>query len=278
VGKSYKGIEKMIQTDIFLRIGDQHKICEDYIIEGCLPVPFIVLADGCSSSRDAEMGARILCHLAKQYLYYRGVDLYNLDYRKMGSWVIHNAELVARQLGLRAECLDATLIVSYELDDVVYVYIYGDGVVATKNDVGFIQADHVKFTNNAPYYLSYLIDEFRDEMYHENKNQKSMHMTHQNGHMTSYNMAYDSKTVLKYNLDRYPNIFICSDGIESFIKKDPSQRDTLEPHEVLPDMMEFKTIKGEFLKRRMKRALKDLESQGITHYDDLSIGAYARVK
>ena len=102
----------MIQTDTFLKIGDQHKVCEDYIIEGFLPVPFIILADGCSSSRDTEMGARILCHLAKQYLYYRGCDLYELDYHKMGSWVIHNAELTVRHLGLRAECLDATLIVS----------------------------------------------------------------------------------------------------------------------------------------------------------------------
>ncbi|MCK5600567.1 protein phosphatase 2C domain-containing protein [Candidatus Pacearchaeota archaeon] len=268
----------MIQTDTFLKIGDQHKVCEDYIIEGFLPVPFIILADGCSSSRDTEMGARILCHLAKQYLYYRGCDLYDPDYRKMGSWIIHNAELTVRHLGLRAECLDATLIVSYELENVVYVNIYGDGAVVTKNDVGFIQVDHVRFTNNAPYYLSYLIDELRDEMYHENKNQKTMHMTHQNGHETSYSLAYDNKTVLQYDLDRYPTIFICSDGIESFIKKDPSQREVLEPHDVLPDMMAFKTIKGEFLKRRMKRALKDLSDQGITHYDDLSIGAYTRVK
>ena len=268
----------MIQTDTFLKIGDQHKVCEDYIIEGFLPVPFIILADGCSSSRDTEMGARILCHLAKQYLYYRGCDLYNPDYRKMGSWIIHNAELTVRHLGLRVECLDATLIVSYELDNTVYVHIYGDGAVVTKDDRGVIQIDHVEFTNNAPYYLSYLIDEFRDEIYHENKNRKSIHITHQNGHVTSYTKAYDSKTVLKYHLDRYPTIFICSDGISSFIKKDPSQRDILKPHEVLPDMMAFKNIKGEFLKRRLKRALKDLDSQGITHYDDLSIGAYTRVE
>ena len=269
----------MINTDIFLKIGDQHKVCEDYIIRGYGPVPFIILADGCSSSNNTEMGARILCHLAKQYLSYRGSDLYNresLDYHKMGNWIIHNAELTARQLGLYVSCLDATLIVSYESHGVVYVYMYGDGAVVTKDKVGHIQVDHVDFTNNAPYYLSYLIDERRDIIYYENKNQKSYHITGQNGNVISYNIAYDSDLILQYNLDRYPNIFICSDGIQSFIKKDPSQREILTPHEVLPEMMAFKNTKGEFLKRRLKRALKDLDEQGTTHYDDLSIGAYMR--
>ncbi len=271
----------MIQLDTFLKMGDQHKVCEDYIIKSTVSTPFIILADGCSSSNNTEMGARILCHLAKQFLSYRGNDVYNLGglgYHKMGSWIIHNAELTARQLGLTANCLDATLIVSYVTDNVVYVYIYGDGAVVTKDKKGSIQIDHIEFTNNAPYYLSYLLDESRDLIYHENKNQRSYHITQQNGNTTSYNIAYDSKLILEYNLDRYPNIFICSDGIQSFIKKDPNQRDILHPLEVLPNMMEFKTIKGEFLKRRMKRALKDLEEKGITHYDDLSIGAYTRVE
>lgn len=268
----------MLNTDIFLKIGDSHKVCEDYIIKGYLPVPFIILSDGCSSSNNTEMGARILCHLAKQYMYYRGIDLYDLDYYKMGAWVIHNAELTARQLGLKVSCLDATLIVSYELDNTVYVYMYGDGAVITQDEGGTIQVDHIEFTNNAPYYLSYLIDEFRDEIYHENKNSKSLHMTYADGSSNFDDMAYDAKIIHKYSLSAHPNIFICSDGIDSFIKKDPNQREIVKPLEVLPPMMAFKNVKGEFLKRRMKRALKDLESQSIVHYDDLSIGAYTRIK
>jgi len=267
----------MINTDTFLKIGDSHRVCEDYIVSGNIPVPFIILADGCSSSNDTEMGARILCHLAKQYIRYRGDDLYNLDYFKMGSWVIHNAELSARQLGLKVTCLDATLIVSYELDDTVYVYMYGDGAVVAKEERGSIHVDSIKFTNNAPYYLSYLIDESRDDIYHENKNSKSLNMACEDGSADFKELAYDAKIILKYNLSAHPNIFICSDGIESFVKKDPSQRDILTPLEVLPDMMAFKTTKGEFLKRRLKRALKNLNDDGIVHYDDLSIGAYTRL-
>ncbi len=82
----------MINIDTFLKIGDQHKICEDYIIQGTDQVPLLILSDGCSSSDNTEMGARILCYLAKQYLFYRAGYLHDLDYYQMGLWVIHNAE------------------------------------------------------------------------------------------------------------------------------------------------------------------------------------------
>lgn len=269
----------MINIDTFLKIGDQHKICEDYIIQGSDQVPLLILSDGCSSSDNTEMGARILCYLAKQYLFYRAGHLHDLDYYQMGNWIIYNAEMTCRHLGLLKGCLDATLIISYELDGTVYVYMYGDGAVITKNERGIIQADSIEFTNNAPYYLSYLIDEFRDEVYHSNKYEKVLYTTssiEQSGLFVN-NLSYDEKVVLKYSTREFPTIFICSDGIQSFIKKDPSQRDILDPHEVLPEMMAFKNTRGEFLKRRMKRALKDLDSQDITHYDDLSIGAFMRI-
>jgi len=272
----------MLNTDTFLQMGDSHRVCEDYIISGNTPVPFIILADGCSSSNNTEMGARILCHLAKQYLRYRGDDLHDLDYHKMGSWVIHNAELTARQLGLKVSCLDATLIVSYEIDGIVTVFMYGDGVVVTKNEKGGIKCDYVEFTNNAPYYLSYLIDIFRDEIYHENKNSKSLNESlGVDGDVIKNSIpneiAYDSKVIFQYSVEVHPTIFICSDGIQSFIKKDPTQRDVIDMQQVLPEMMAFKNVKGEFLKRRMKRALKNIENEGIVHYDDLSIGAYTRI-
>jgi len=268
----------MLNADTFLEIGDSHRVCEDYIIAGDNPVPFIILSDGCSSSNNTEMGARILCHLAKQYLRYRGDNLYDLDYNKMGNWVIHNAELTARQLGLTVSCLDATLIVSYELDGIVTVFMYGDGVVVSKSSNGAIQVDFIEFTNNAPYYLSYLIDEFRDEIYHANKNSKSLHETFESGDTKYQEIAYDTKVVLQYSLTAHPNIFISSDGLQSFIKKDPSLRDAIPLHDVLEPFMAFKNVKGEFLKRRMKRALKDLKNNGIVHYDDLSIGAYTRTE
>ena len=57
-----------IHIDHLLKKGKTHKICEDYIISGYNPAPYIILSDGCSSSKNTDVGARVLCHVAKQYL------------------------------------------------------------------------------------------------------------------------------------------------------------------------------------------------------------------
>lgn len=270
----------MINTDIFLKIGDQHKVCEDYIIAGNDPVQYIILADGCSSSNNTEMGARILCHLAKQYLHYRIDDVYahSVNYNKMGNWVIHNAELVARQLGLSISCLDATLLVSYCLDNHVHTFLYGDGVIITEDMNGHIKVNSIEFTNNAPYYLSYRIDPNRDRIYYENKNSMILAFENDDDKGMRVEFAYDAIYAVEYSLHEFKKVFVCSDGIRSFIRKDPRERQMIPVHGIIQPMVDFKNVKGEFLKRRLKRALKNFEENEIGHVDDLSIGAYLRVE
>ena len=157
----------MIQTDTFLKIGKTHQECEDYIVSGWNPHQHVILSDGCSSSKQTEMGARILCHLAKQYITYRRQDYRYpfLDYDEMGNWIIHNAGLTARQLGLKTSCLDATLIIAYVHDDRVHIYMYGDGVVVIQRNDGQIAMMEIEYTKNAPNYLSYRIDPERKDLY-----------------------------------------------------------------------------------------------------------------
>jgi len=266
----------MIATDIFLEIGSQHKVCEDYIIQGSKPEPFIILADGCSSSDDTEMGARLLCHLAKQYLRYRADDLHDIDYKKMGRWIIHNAEMTARQLGLKISCLDATLIVSYFIDNTIYVKMYGDGMVVIKRG-DTIEYFTVDFSNNAPYYLSYLVDDHRHELYHDLGNDLTI-TTNCGGYepmISTY--AYDFPFEYTWNANEIDGLFIASDGLSSFIDNNPTARTSHPAGELLPDFMSFKGTKGEYLKRRMKKALRKLDDMGIVHFDDLSIGSYISI-
>jgi len=44
--------------------------------------------------------------------------------------------------------------------------------------------------------------------------------------------------------------------------------------EIATDFLAYKSTKGEFLKRRLKRATKLYEAAGIFHNDDLSVGAF----
>lgn len=263
-------INPNINTDTFLKIGKTHQECEDYIISGDNPNKYIILADGCSSSDQTEMGARILCHLAKQYLNYRALDYRfpNLDYDEMGLWIIHNAELAARQLGLQRSCLDATLIIAYECLGAIHIYMYGDGVIVTDNGDGMISLMEIEYTQNAPYYLTYRIDPERMDAFHKLGQDLIIKSVFENTNENTY--AYDYKTKFQYPTDIFSKIMICSDGISSFVKgTEPEQ--TIE---IAKEFLAYKSTKGEFLKRRLKRAIKIYEADGINHNDDLAVGAF----
>ena len=260
----------MIQTDTFLKIGKPHQVCEDYIFSGENPVKYIILSDGCSSSKNTEMGARILCHLAKQYLRYRKDDYRfpYLDYDEMGLWIIHNAELSARQMGLEKSCLDATLIVAFEYKSKVHVYIYGDGIVVTQNQQGMTSVSEIEFTKNAPFYLSYKVDPERMVSFHEMKQDLIIRTTITNVNENKY--AYDFKCRFKFRLEKFPKILVASDGMSSFMKDGESEQII----NIAKDFLDFKSTKGEFLKRRLKRAIKIYEKDGLYNYDDLSVGSF----
>jgi len=263
-----------MNTDIFLKMGKQHKVCEDYIIQGNDPVPFIILADGCSSSKNTEMGARILCYLAKQYIRYHA-NVSNFHYDIMGSWIIHNAEMTARQLGLTRECLDATLIIAYAFNNKTHVFVYGDGSIILESPNKDLIIYQVKFSNNAPYYLSYLLDPDRQDIYHNMKNDKEIIIYNSKEQKTtSDTLAYDAKFNITISFTDFLKILICSDGIDSFILDNPSKNISFPAKEIVPGFLSFKTTKGEFLKRRLQKEIQTLEKNSMIHYDDLSVGAF----
>jgi len=264
-----------MNIDTFIEIGNQHKMCEDYIISGYEPVPFIILSDGCSSSKNTEMGARLLCYLAKQYLKYRTIDELNeLDYDKMGQWIIHNAEMSARQLGLSISCLDATLIIAYHIDNMVKIYMYGDGCVVAKSG-DLIEITTVDFEKNAPFYLSYLVDDYRFELYDKLKIKKTLTVEGNNGNKIFNDLKYNGKVIFTYDIDFFKSIMICSDGLGSFLQRTSTPVSAIN---IVPEMLEFKNIKGEFLKRRLNKYMKQLSKSSIGHTDDLSVGAFLNIE
>lgn len=258
----------MIHTDTFLTIGSSHQVCEDYIISDQNPFPYVILADGCSSSKNTDMGARILCLLAKQYLLYRKDEsrFPILDYEQMGSWIIHNAEMTARQLGLNRSCLNATLIIAYVVDDFYHVYMYGDGVVIVEENDGAIRIADVEYTKNAPYYLGYRLSQ-EDTVEYHNLNQDLTITT--NDKTTKY--AYDYETHWLFPCSEFKKLLIASDGIASFME---NKIHPVSINDVTKEFLAYKSTKGEFLKRRLKRALKIYDKNGIEHFDDLSVGVF----
>jgi hypothetical protein len=175
-------------------------------------------------------------------------------------------------LGLKISCLDATLIIAYEIDNIIKVFMYGDGVIFTK-EKDIITSKKIDFTGNAPYYLSYLIDDFRHELYHNEKH--DMTITTENiNEGTIEHFAYDYPSEFTFQKRDIDCLMIASDGMFSFIVEDPVDPRIIPVSDLISDFMSFKNTKGEYLKRRLNKALKKLNKNGINHYDDLSVGSF----
>jgi hypothetical protein len=278
------GVMKNYYVDDFLKIGDSHVICEDYVITGKIKnVFYLIVSDGCSSSPQTEMGARILAHLAKSYIIDRFSRGFNSppDSETMSKHIIFNAERIITNLRIPRQALDATLIIGLFFSEVniFKLYSYGDMVYIKENENSSeIIISTTEFSKNAPFYLSYQLDETRKKDYHNLKIDKIIETK-----------TYDKKSAELFwsdiqapaydNIDpitilNFKSILICSDGFSSFLHKWEGGAEPVNPFYLARPFLEFKNKKGEFLKRRMRRALSDLEQNDkASHYDDLSIAA-----
>lgn len=271
----------MINTDTFTEIGKTHRICEDYIISGFDPVPYIILSDGCSSSKHTDTGARILTHLAKKYLKdeanVMGLEsLVDINYREMGTSIISQALLLAKFLNLNLSNLDATLIVSFFINNSIRIYIYGDGFIIWIDKDKNVRYIEISFNSNAPFYLTYLIDKEKNSIYKE----ANLHRIERFSDLPNLpdnfesviETPYNKESYYEFNINESPTILITSDGISSFIHKDNDM--TIMTDSIVTEFTRFKTMKGEFVTRRIKKAIQDIKTNDIFHLDDITIGGY----
>jgi len=268
----------MIDIDVFIEKG-KHSICQDYAICGTDPFPYIILSDGCSASKDSDIGSRILTQSAKNFISYPkdyfinffkneteyGNNLHGL-YNKMGLCVINNALNIVKLMSLDIECLDATLIISFIIDGILYVYMYGDGNILTiENEKPYYI--NIKFPSGAPFYLSYNLDNLRMLSYFERFENKKVEQLNSD---VSYNYSCKHPMVYRFELTKDSTYLISSDGLNSFISKS----NDVKLEELIPDMITFKNYSGRFIERRFKRFLLNLEKRGIYHFDDISVCGY----
>ena len=263
-----------MNADSFLKTGKAHAMCQDYIISN---KNYVILSDGCSGAENAEIGAMVLC-LSAQNLF--RMYLGQMDFKKAGELIIHNAEMAIRVLKGPKTCLDATLLLAVIFNETIYISIYGDGIVIWKDRNKHINYINVTFENERPLYLSHMLDPTRLNIYKTKKIQKTITSgkivpdeVNLCSPITIVNM--DSTTEyglhLTFPVNMVEGIFISSDGLDSF----KSRNGKFIPIEsILKDILNFKTNSGEFIKRRMKRFIKEREAEGIFHTDDISFGGF----
>ena len=274
-----------MNSDSIFVIGSYHDICQDYVANHNNGIKsYVVLADGCSGSKDSDVGARVLVKTHELFIPSMGVMDFNEYARRaptLYSQIIEEAEGNAKALELDPMSLDATImsIVSNKSGEFM-VTCYGDGVVALGRRDGIIETYSVSYKEGYPNYLSYQLSNERKERFAEKTgNYKEVILEMISGDEEPLKQKYRSSAVFDTYLgskSKYLWVAVLSDGVNSFMEKISDgtsvTQEPVPPHKVIRELFNFKNFQGTFVKRRVKRFLESCSERQWTHGDDLSVG------
>lgn len=251
-----------MNTNSFYTIGSSHKVCQDYCWH---ENNLAIVSDGCSSSKNTDVGARLLVHA-------------KLTCKDEGE-AIRKADAIRRLLDLDETCLDATLITLKFNGNVIESQIHGDGVRILLMEDGEILYETFAFTDNKPEYLSYDLNSQRLDQYYKELGKIQVKRT------TVY--LKTGKTVVEEFKTKTPEtmgnsfsvsnispeqynlkaVIIATDGLESFIKNG----EPLPLQTVIKELTNIKSWKGPFIERKVKRMIVNFHKEGYEHYDDIGV-------
>ena len=248
--------ENALLLDAYYTIGKLHLFCQDYALYGLGPVPHLILADGCSAAPDSDLGARLLAVNARRLLP-RFARPASGEERRAWHWplgrrIVRRAARQARDLRLDPSVLDATLLIAWSDGMTVHAHLYGDGCLAVRNAEGWVATIGVEYAENAPYYLSYLLDPERWAFYQEAIGEpataQSIHYQSDAGESVRRE-RFDAPTVFDFDLAAFPVVAVATDGLDSFVTAETGE--PLELQTVGRDLLDLQNLDGSFIQRRL---------------------------
>jgi hypothetical protein len=271
-----------MNSDCVYRIGRGHAVCQDYAVAGTGEHPYVILADGCSSSPDTDIGARLLVKTAERLLdEFPGPPGQGAEPYHHGA--ISAARAHAALLGLSDRSLDATLLTAVVRGPAWHIAIYGDGVVAVKDRQGRISIHSVSFAEGYPDYPNYDADPARRWAFLARTGNRRMIETvvlEPDGSVGERQLSTEPGSEGYYHdtgeVAGCEWIAVLSDGAHSFTRPLASDgapaRESVSLPEVLAELLAFKSATGVFVQRRVQRFQQQCEQRGWQHHDDLSVG------
>jgi len=270
-----------MNADSIFNIGATHSVCEDYAIARN-PIdakPYVILSDGCSTSPDTDIGARLLVRAAEQII----KDGVAKEPEMLHQYTAKLAATWAKSLELPPPSIDATLLTAYIDNDEVVVSCSGDGLIVVESIAGTLDAYSFSYPSAYPFYLDYLGQPERLDLFSSTEffDKEILHF-----HAPSKEapLQLESKTfrgqiteVLRIKTATCRVVTISSDGLHSFLQSN-LDRETrsvgpVPITEVLKELLRFRSLNGAFVARRVKKFMKECGQKGWQHSDDLSIAA-----
>lgn len=294
----------MWNADSYFHIGKAHlvngKPCQDFTIASSgEEIAYAIVADGCSSGGQTDLGARIIA-LATKKIVEDGVLVMGMPNTAKvvgggmavgGSMICSVADLAinidrvryakmrsaGELLGLDHSDLLATCAYVLVTPHGALMNVAGDGVVAIKMSDGTIVATKFDWANNMPFYPAYAADEHRSFIAAHGGDRSAQVLHSENWiimadgtmeergsahHSLSEGIAGMATGLSPQDLSEIEFIAVFSDGV--------CQIDGVDWREAVRSLLAFKNTTGEFAKRRMIRFIKDAEKIGRGPLDDLS--------
>jgi hypothetical protein len=273
-----------MNTDSFFSIGRSHQVCQDYALSGMTNnLPYVIVSDGCSSSKDTDFGSRILSKCLEGCILepYEDDSLVKLKNTGFDLCRAYTKSLCVLDNfhELTDNCLDATLLLAKQTGKEIQVFATGDGVIAAKHKNGTIVVKVIEFEDNAPVYLSYKYNPKRKEQLHKMYDCTKTITTHFIGKEPSFIQEISTNEEMEifvFPMAEYTHVSIMTDGILSFQKiiEDNTSRSTesVSIENLIPDLMAYKGEAGSFVQRRTQKFMKSCSENKMYHDDDFSIG------
>ena len=290
-----------MKADSYFEIGSTHQVCQDYALASASDdIAYAIVSDGCTSSKDTDIGSRLLTIAARDalnYLILRQKSQPGVDKKLfMNNFVITLKELVIKKcieirasLNVNVNAFDATLLIALVYPGYRPLLVgWGDGnfIVKYKNVV--VRTMSISYDLNMPYYLSYRMSYEKDQLYRQVQSGEY----HIDDNIQTKGLLRSSYIPWENNFIRYlddvgdtvglsnsiwevSQIVVSSDGLQSF-QFDPKSDEFMTEDKVFglarvyPDIINYKNPVGEFVVRRMKSLEKENRSKHIIHTDDVS--------
>jgi len=275
-------------------IGKTHKVCQDYAIshmdnEGN---SIVVLSDGCSSSPHTDIGARILAistlKLRIEDSIRDGIWLNKAPDRFIKAAKIAISSIYHLSGLLPSESMDATLLTLDVWGERMFFNAWGDGILAIGFVDGSIIAYMISYPSGYPHYINYEIGpKNRKEGFNIiNEGTKLSILSTNERCPGSNNQEIETPFNIMYNISdlnkqygKAKFLAILSDGISSFyehIKEETYTKNVpITELDVLKELLNFKSFKGQFVSRRLRKFMKDCVDKNWEHADDVSLAVVA---
>lgn len=173
--------------------------------------------------------------------------------------------------------------VVFEIEGMVYVYLFGDGCVFIKYLDGSSQQHVINYPMEKPFYLSYKLSSSSEKEYVaevKNKTWKYIYTSEDGIFVESIHTGPADKIFwLSAGVREISQVVIFSDGIETYYDNNQFNRLAIIPsNSLINEITMFGNASPGFVQRRLKRIEKDFAKRNIAHYDDLSMGAIQWVR